>query len=262
MLFWFLNPASFESNDQAERIQILFQGAFIVRTTSTFVRMQHNKHKLMKQLWMAWSVCPVSFWLPSFSALAPGAYRQVPAPRTQRSGPEKLHEHSGESGTERWAPCLFFSSFKSFCLKASLLCVDKSVIFPLWAVLTPHMHTDTHTCVVHWYTQNTYIQFISHEERCEVHSTLCITEGIPSLNTSRAKIKPSCFLVCTTGEEMSPYCIFRRPGSEIRAAVTWWKTLTVTRLFCKPQCKLSVPFVKQRFRLFRWLKPVGPIMWV
>ncbi len=37
----------------------------------------------------------------SFSALAPGAYRQVPAPLAQRSGAEKLHEHSGESGTER-----------------------------------------------------------------------------------------------------------------------------------------------------------------
>lgn len=36
-----------------------------------------------------------------FSALAPGAYRQVTAPRTQRCGAEKLHEYSGESGAER-----------------------------------------------------------------------------------------------------------------------------------------------------------------
>lgn len=32
---------------------------------------------------------------------APGAYCQVPAPLTQWSGAEELHEHSGKSGTER-----------------------------------------------------------------------------------------------------------------------------------------------------------------
>lgn len=37
----------------------------------------------------------------SFSGIAPGTYRQVPAPLAQRCGAEELHEYSGESGTER-----------------------------------------------------------------------------------------------------------------------------------------------------------------
>lgn len=39
-----LDPASLESNDQVEELQIWFQAAFIVKSASGFVRMQHNKH--------------------------------------------------------------------------------------------------------------------------------------------------------------------------------------------------------------------------
>lgn len=193
MLLWFLNPASFESNDQAERIQILFQGAFIVRTTSTFVRMQHNKHKLMKQPWMGWSACPVSFWLPSFFAVAPGAYRQVPAPRAQRSGSEKLHEHSGESGTERWVLSLFSAHSSRSASKLLSFVWTGVSSFRCGLFLWHHIHI--HTCLIYTKTPP-YSLF--HMKKDVMTTPASITEGIPSLNTSRAKIRPPCSLVCTT----------------------------------------------------------------
>lgn len=159
---------------------------------------------------------------------APGAYCQVPAPLTQWSGAEELHEYSGKSGTERWAlmPCLFISVF---------LCVRW---FSFHVVLFP--------CAVLKYLPLTLLKSLL--SSCIQHSGLFSSYFLKSVNRNNAGIAK---LKLSIYDEMNLCDVWRRLRIEFSALVARWKTLTVTRPECKSQCKLNVPSAKQRFRLFR-----------
>lgn len=132
-------------------------------------------------------------------------------------------------------------------------------IFLLWSVLFFLSLTDTRTSLhAQKYTdaqfapQSVYFIFFIVGWNTRRSRILVFLTDINTNNISRAKMKPSCSVVCTSRWGNEPWLHLKKAGSEFRALMAQWKTLTVTRPLSKPQCKLNVPSAKQRFRLFRW----------
>lgn len=104
-----------------------------------------------------------------------------------------------------------------------------------------------------------YLSVVSnrcHQPRCDlllltlyffkVAYNSCKVDRMIKLNHSRGL---SALLFAPVGVEMIPYR--SRSGEvKVRGRNHCWKTLTVTRLLCGPQCKLNVPAAKQRFTVF------------
>lgn len=116
-----------------------------------------------------WNLCNISSSLSlscpslSFSALAAGAYRQVPAPLAQRSGAEKLHEYPGESGTERWGlPPL---SLALCCLMFLRMLFFLCLFF--FGAHETHTHTQRYTDSFMPVTSTRYFLFVS----VQIHDT-------------------------------------------------------------------------------------------
>lgn len=153
----------------------------------------------------------------SFSAPAPGAYRQVPAPCAQRRGAEELHEYSGEGGTERWAPSIFF------CEKSPSNFVSEFILRE--RTFFPHCSTHVGSSLVH------FLQLI-----LLYFAIVCEIENVREVGM---KLCASSVCADKWGDK------YLEKKSKYSALITQGKAATVTRLSCEPQCKLYSPFAKQ-----------------
>lgn len=227
-----LDSAPVETNDEdVDQLQICpRQHLLLGAQASGFVRMQHNKHAVRRQ-WnresqqlTGWKFMLCFFLSLSFLSLLKLLELIASSQLPSLSGvAQKNYMNILERVVQKGETCRSSLLFFFFFFPNSL-----NLVFPLeskqwidWIFIF----------VASSVLNSFFLRVINKKKRVER------TWNLPVV------------LCAPLGEEMSPDNFWRSKPSALMAQ---WKTLTVTRSLCKPQCKLNVPSDKHRFRLFRW----------